>query len=270
LLQHPFQNVPLLLATGQGRSGTTVLTRSLAEHPLVYSNRVESNVMKDVLLAGHASSRMPSRRRQMVLPRDQHDLVFRVMLLHLLFPADLWNSPDPPLALSTFSAMNPAAAEFAVEVFPGIHFANIVRHGVEVVASRMVHRTLGQHAFEDHCRAWAAAREMAEWGTGRDDFTLIRHESLLESNSCADAFARLLVRAGLPDHSGCPQYVMENQNNQTQYAHEQEEPGEPGEPGCGLAGRQARWHHWTTAQRATFVEICGPAMDYFGYRIPQS
>ena len=261
-MNHPFEKQPLLLATGQGRSGTTVLTRALAEHSQIYSNRVESNVMKDVLLAGHGSSTVTSRVRQMVLDRDEHDRVFQRMLLHLLFPADRWTESRPPLAVSTFSAMNPAAASFATDVFPGMHFANIVRNGIEVVASRMVHRVLGQHSFEEHCHAWNAAREMAEWGEGRDDFSLIRHEQLLDPDSCARAFARVLERAGLPAEDACTNYVLSRKHNQTRYEAESESQK------ADLSARSARWQHWTDGQRQMFRDICSKSMDYFGYEMP--
>lgn len=260
-MQHPYAEVPLLLATGQGRSGTTVLTKALAEHTGVYSNRVESNVMKDVLLAGRASSTMPSRVRQMVLPRSQHDLVFRGMLLHLLFPANNWESEQPPLAISTFSAMNAEAAEFAIRVFPRIHFANIVRHGVEVVASRMVHRALGKHPFEEHCHAWAASREMADWGAEREDFTLIRHESLLEEHTCRQTFAELFERAGLKHDEATVDYVLNQKFNQTSYDHESGDQDD-------LTRRQDRWDHWSESQQATFIDICGSTMEFFGYQLP--
>ena len=261
-MSHVLEDVPLLLATGQGRSGTTVLTKALAEHPAIYSNRVESNVMKDVLVAGHASSSMASRARQMVLPRDQHDLVFRRMLLELLFPTDRWTGDAKPLALSTFSAMSPDAAEFATAVFPGIHFANIVRHGVEVVASRMVHRSLGKHSFEEHCRAWAAAQEMAEWGAERANFSLIRHEDLLTAETCVPLFNRLFESANLPASNASSEYVLNHRFNQTAYEQETNHDSE------NLNRRSQRWQLWSEPQRHEFVRLCGPAMEYFGYEIP--
>lgn len=262
-LSHRFENVPLLLVTGQGRSGTTVLTKAIAEHPDIYSNRVESNVMKDVLLAGRSSSTVPSRVRQMVLSREEHDLVFRRMLLSLLFPADGWQAQNLPGSLSTFSAMNPEAAEFALTVFPGLHFANIVRNGVEVVASRMVHRVLGQHSFHEHCLAWAAAAEMVRWGQSRDDFTLIRHEALLEQESCRSTFAQLFERCRLPDSPASSDYVSGNRFNQTSYE------SEGGSDQDRLTTRQQRWNHWTADQRKQFVDLCGEGMEFFGYSLPE-
>ena len=261
-MQHPFEDVPLLLVTGQGRSGTTVLTKAIAEHPDIFSNRVESNVMKDVLLAGRLSSTMPSRVRQMVLSRDQHDLVFRQMLVNLLFPVEGWKREQPPASLSTFSAMDPEAAEFAVDVFPGIHFANIVRNGIEVVASRMVHRSLGEHSFEEHCTAWSAAAAMARWGADRDDFTLIRHEQLLEETACREVLGKLFRTLGLSDSSLPSDYVLDKQHNQTRYDSETDEQH------ADLGARLQRWKVWTDEQRAMFREMCGETMAYFEYTMP--
>ena len=261
-MQNPFDEIRWLVVTGQGRSGTTALTKAVAEHPHVCSNRVESNVMKDVLLAGYSSSKVESRIRQMVLPREEHDRVFRQMLTRLFFPQSLWSRDEPPQRLSTFSAMSADAADFAVAALPGIHFANIVRNGVEVVASRMAHRVLGKHSFEHNCMAWAAALDMARWGNDRQDFTLIRHEQLLSPDTCRESMRLLQVRAGLNPSDSVAEYLLSQQRNQTTY--DSESLDQAGD----LSRRIERWTHWSADQRAMFEDICAPVMKYFGYSIP--
>jgi hypothetical protein len=261
-MSYAFEGIPWLLATGQGRSGTTVLTRALAAHPDVCSNRVESNVMKDVLLAGRRSSTMPSRVRQMVRSRDEHDALFREMLTRLLFPNSLWTGHHPPAVLSTFSAMEPETAEYAVELWPQIHFANIVRNGIEVVASRMAHRVLGQHPFEEQCHAWAAAGLMARWGAERDNFTLIRHECLLQPESCRQTMAALLERAGLAPSDAVAGFILSERRNQTRYESESDQQAED------LQSRSERWRQWSPQQRDQFAAICGSEMQWFDYSIP--
>jgi Sulfotransferase family len=261
-MQHSLDEIRWLVVTGQGRSGTTALTKAVAEHPQVCSNRVESNVMKDVLLAGHSSSSVESRVRQMVLPREEHDRVFRQMLTRLLFPQHLWSRDEPPKRLSTFSAMSADAADFAVAALPGIHIANIVRNGIEVVASRMAHRVLGSHSFEHNCMAWAAAMDMAKWGNERDDFTLIRHDQLLNPHTCRKSMSVLQVRAGLDPSDSMAEYLLSQQRNQTTY--DSESPEQAGD----LSRRIERWTQWSDAQRSMFEDICAPVMEYFGYSIP--
>ncbi len=262
MTQHSFDEIRWLLVTGQGRSGTTALTRAVAQHHQVCSNRVESNVLKDVLLAGHSSSTVESRIRQMVLPRHEHDQVFRQMLTRLLFPQSLWSGSEPPQRLSTFSAMCPDAAEFAVDALPGMHFANIVRNGIEVVSSRMVHRVLGQHSFQHNCLAWAAALDMATWGAERQDFTLIRHEQLLKADSCRASMRAMQLSAGLEPTDSITAYLLSQHRNQTTY--DSESP----EQASDLSRRIERWACWTNDQRAIFEDICSPVMEYFGYPIP--
>jgi hypothetical protein len=158
--------------------------------------------------------------------------------------------------------MNAEAAEFAAAALPGIHFANIVRNGIEVVASRMVHRVLGQHSFEEQCLAWAASVDMARWGKPRNDFTLIRHEQLLDRGGCQQAMQLLQRHAGLPESDSIASYLLSEYRNQTTYE------SETADQAANLSRRGERWHVWTSVQRSIFEDICGTAMRYFGYRIP--
>ena len=222
--------------------------------------------MCDVLHAGFRSSTIQSRIRQMVLPMSEHALVFRRMLYTLLFPVQTWNEQGDgkmPAALSTFSSMNPEAAEFAVQSLSGIHFANIVRNGIEVVASRMVHRFMKQFSFEEQCIAWTAGHAMAEWGQDRDDFTLIRHEDLLIESNCRNTFANLFQRCGLAHDESVADYILNNRSNQTSFQQESEQQSD-------LSLRQQRWNFWTDQQKQTFHDVCSETMKFFGYSIPTS
>ena len=220
--------------------------------------------MNDVLHAGFRSSTIQSRIRQMVLPRADHDRVFKRMLYELLFPTHAWDEQHNgtlPAALSTFSGMNPESAEFAVQSLSGIHFANIVRNGIEVVASRMAHRVMKQHPFEDQCKAWACGQAMAQWGEGREDFTLIRHEELLEEWTCRKTFENLFQRCGLAHDESAANYILNTKRNQTSYQQESDQQTD-------LSDRQQRWNFWTDQQKQTFRDLCGETMDFFGYSIP--
>ena len=60
--------------------------------------------------------------------------------------------------------MRSEVAEFLVEFIPNIQIVNIVRNGLEVVASRIAHAHIGKRTFEEHCVAWSAAEDMIELG----------------------------------------------------------------------------------------------------------
>ncbi len=261
-MEHPLENIRLILVTGQGRSGTTVLTKALAAHPDIYSNRVESNVMLQVLEVVQTNLTKKSHVAQMQVTRERHDLLFRCLLLHLQFPVENSDFPQKPSAISTYSAIRPDLTEYASAIFPGMHFVCIVRNGIEVVSSRMAHRNMRVHAFDDQCRAWAVAPKMVRWGEGRTDFSLIRQEQLLDPESCRATFSDLFEQVGLDDHPGSADYVMENQWNQTVI--EAEVEADRGD----LNKRNERWKFWDDNQRQTFVDICGSSMEYFGYEIP--
>lgn len=260
MVSHPYETLPFLLVTGQARSGTTALTRALSLHPEIHSNGLESNFLRDMMLA-LAPHLVPERQSQLSVTPDQFILEYRRAALHCLFPAPTVRDPLPR-AVSTFSSLTPECQEWLPRFFPHRTIVLIVRNGVEVVSSRRVHRKLAKFGFEEHCRAWAAAEAMVRWGEGRDDFFMIRQEVMRDANRCPERLAELYRQCNLSPAARPARWLAQARVNTTRYT-EESENGER-----DLESRRDRWQDWTIAERETFVRICGPAMEYLGYPIP--
>ncbi|MCH2183055.1 MAG: sulfotransferase [Mariniblastus sp.] len=253
-------DLPFILVSGQARSGTTILTRAMAHHPAVLSNGLESTWLRDLLELLHANLDDESRMRQCLVEPERFAAIFREAAFQILFPQEIW--PDQvPQAVSTFSSLKQDVFPRLRDLLPRVKLLNIVRNGIEVVSSRMRHRAIGQLPFERHCRAWSRAVDVVQWAEGDPFFKLVRHEQLLAEQS-PGLFREIQQWAGLDASDDCHQFVEQNLINTTSG------PDDSIQRPAQLAGRAERWRDWTSEQQTVFQQICGPAMDYFGYPIP--
>lgn len=259
---HPFLELPFLFVTGQARSGTTVLTRAVGSHPDVFSNMMESNYIGELVWTVRRTVEMEVRNTQLAVSPETLKQQFANALFHVLFPLELWDSSAPPKAVSTFSAMRVENADFLLEFLPHLHVVNIVRNGLEVVASRMAHEHIGKRDFREHCVAWAAAMEMIDWGAKQDSFTLFRHEQFLDPQKTVETFDQLFAMFNLPASSQPAEFVSQGIINSTRTESDTDESAKD------LRSRRDRWRTWTQSQRATFEEVCAAAMHSLGYEMP--
>ena len=262
--KHPFLNVPFLLVSGQGRSGTTVLTKAVGSHSAIYSNMKESNYIVDLVWSVMRACKMEHRRSQLAVTEQELQANFRNALWHTLFPIDGWRNGEgtPPAAVSTFSALRSEVADFLIEFLPNVHIVNIVRNGLEVVASRMAHEHIGKRSFREHCIAWAAAMDIIGWGKSNKQFSLIRHETFLDPDATAKTFRELFSTLELAQDDAPTQFVCGGLINTTRLENDTDQSVDD------LANRKERWRSWTDSQRETFTEICRPAMLSLGYEMP--
>ena len=93
-MKHRFEDLPLILVTGQARSGTTVLTHAFGAHPKIHSNLKESSIISDIAAALRVNLEKHGRRVQLTLTPSELTLNLRRVLLHCLFP----DSTDPGAA----------------------------------------------------------------------------------------------------------------------------------------------------------------------------
>jgi len=258
--RHPYADVPLILLSGIGRSGTTAARRALTCHPLLDSTGQENNIIYDLLETSRRNRTMPPRRYAMRVPEERYLKLFTSLILDLLWPAP---RGDRPAALLAFSNLTPDRADELKILFPDSRIVYIVRNGIEVISSRLLFETFGHMTFEDHCRVWRNAEAMARWGAPRADFFLIRHEELLDEGSAGAVFDALwpfLELARCPD---CLASLIGDRR-----AHPTVHPDESCADSADLTKRRERWKYWSRGQRDHFEAECGQAMRAFGYGIP--
>ena len=264
-MEHRFENLPLILATGQARSGTTVLTHAIGAHPEIRSNLKESSIINDIAASLRTNLENLSRKKELSVSPDQLALHFRRFLLHSLFPSEAFeqNQP-PPKAISTFSSMRYENFDFLAKIFPRLVIANIYRNGIEVVASRLTHSNIGQRFdFENHCTAWAHARDAMEWGSGKTAFVKVPHHDLADREKAESVFSNILTQVGLHDPKPCADFVLNNVINTNNSPAVKD-----ASDNAGLSDRVERWRDWTDQQREKFEDLCGDSMEFFGFPIP--
>lgn len=181
------------------------------------------------------------------------------MLLNLLWPKVVRQSPK---FLMAHSNLDPDTAEYLCKLFPGTKIIYLVRNGIEVVSSRIVFNGFKDKSFESQCEVWAKSRVMANWGSKKDEFFLVRHEELLNANWVELVFQKIWEWLGLLPDDHCVKSFCESKYHSTRFPLEGEEAAHD------LHKRKERWRLWTDLQREIFVKYCQSTMEYFQYEIP--
>jgi len=267
---HPYANVPLVLLTGVGRSGTTALRAAMALHPELDSTGCENNIICDVITGARRNCTVPSRKHAMRVPQQRYDELFRGVLLELLWPMPR-QGMNRPKAIAAFTGLPAAEADYVRQVFPGVKLLHLVRNGIEVVASRMKFESFAKGSFESHCDVWAANMGMIDWGhgrsgAGRTDYMLVRHEHLLDSAEAPRVMTDIWRFVGLAPCAAATEHLLGTVYHPTDPGAEVKSTGKsPAEVG---ADRKERWREWTLSQRHEFENRCGEGMRRLGYEIP--
>lgn len=243
---HPYQDAPLLVLTGAGRSGTTALHQALGAHPGLDASGYVQNIVHDVLTTALVNRSAPTRRPTMRVSDDEYDALFRRLILDLVFPA---TQPAPNASVPMlFTNLTRDTADYLGRLFEQARVVVLIRNGVDVVRSRLAHTSLGVHGFESHCRAWAMSAEVCEWAQSEKQALLVRYEDLRRDG--ANLLNRIENHAGLPHHDAPLRQLGARTYHPT--------PANSGH----------EWERWAPAQRKVFEEHCALGMNRLGYTIP--
>lgn len=259
--KHPYSDVPLLIISGIGRSGTTMLRTALGSHPSIDYNGQENNVFVDLLGVAHHNCTYPSRKVAMKVKQKVYNRIFKNTLLQLLYPEPLTKKPQ---YVMVYSALTPEVLDYSQKVFDNVFVVNIVRNAIEVVSSRTVYEGFNKNEFENHLDTWNRGVELIKYGekTYPSNFLNVRHEQFLEKQKAEDVFKLIQQKLGL-DYSESPIRF-----HQSTVVHPTKMEGE--KDTISLEDRKKRWKYWGESERLLFEEKCRASMQYLGYELPWS
>lgn len=259
--QHPLSEKPLLIVSGMGRSGTTLLRNCVAAHSSILCRNYESNYIHDLMGAADHNHEIPSRIPGLPVSSEEYWQLHRQFILHLLWPLNHGDFRSDAEVIATYSMLNPRTAAGLARTFSDLRIFYIIRNGIEVVSSYQVFEPFREMSFLHVCKLWALRRNMIRWGAGRPEFCLFRYESLLQPELFRGAFAEALERCGLEFEPACLE-PLDQRYHPTKF------PGESAQDARDLSMRDQRWRHWTDEQQSIFVDQCQHLMGELGYPIP--
>ena len=255
-LNHNLYDSKFCVVSGIGRSGTTILRKSLEIHSEIHSTETENNLVYDLLEALDMS--INRRSKSIKTSNDQHLRLFKNLILDTTFPE-----------ANSHSKINTLFCDLRIESFKQLlnifgdncKIVYIVRNGVEVVASRMTKPQFKHFTFEDNCKIWAQSMNVVKSALDSQHFLLLRHENMLNGEDLTVMYEMLFKHLKVSFQLDYVEFVKENFCHPTKLNSEDKQIK-------SLVNRKNRWSKFNEKDKETFMDICADAMDYFGYTIP--
>ena len=255
-LNHPLIDSRFCVVSGIGRSGTTVLRKSLELHPLINSTKTENNLVYDLLSALDTS--VTKRSNAIKVSNKEHFNLFKNLIIETSFPycRDLKkiNALCCDLSEGALSQLMKLFNEQCKVLY-------IIRNGIEVVASRMLKPQFTHFSFEENCRIWARSMRVVDSAKGCSNFLLLRHENMFREKNLYNMYQKICNHLDLELHESCIDFALNT------YCH----PTMLNDKDSNLSSIKSRIKRWATfsdKQKNIFGEICGDTMDFFNYEFP--
>lgn len=253
-----------------GRSGTTIFRTALGEHPEIYYNGMENNVVHELINVAQKNCSMPSRRFAMVVDQQRYDQIFGQAIESLIWPDPA--KANRPVRLA---AINPTGdqLDYLRQVFPNSKIIALVRNGIEVVSSRMQYESFARNTFDSHCKVWNRSRSVVDWGSNHPEhFRLFRQEWFYRPELLKTQLEDFFQWASLRPDEGVWQHITGTLRHPTGDLHHDSTTGfadaSPVWKKTYFESKRDRWRTWDASQRALFADQCGDFMRQLGYDVP--
>jgi len=269
-----------VFVVGVGRSGTSILVRSLGEHRQILCARREVQVFPYVAHVGYQLTSGPRAEHFRYCCKISLNAMLK-RLRRLLFEicwgpnygawSFLRSWATAPMAMSRTGCWvvrtfpDAEAAEGLQRLFPKVKFIYIHRNGIEVVASRMKYKAFRHERFETHCEVWASSAEKFRYLQELDCAITVSHGDLVAQRQ--ETFDAIIDFLGLDQDGGPARFAESTMVIPRDIPREKER----------LSGvdvtklfeeRPPSYLEWDRKQKYLFKRICSRAMQQLGYEIP--
>ncbi|WNH09621.1 sulfotransferase family protein [Thalassobellus suaedae] len=249
----------ILLVTGTGRSGTTMLRKSLGQHNQIYYRGNENNIFLDIVSTFHKNCTMKSRKVAMELSQVQYDVEVKKIIFSILFPALDKNRKYKYFLIA--SALDSKILEYIKVLFPNIKILQIIRNGIEVVSSRMNYEGFKYDGFENHIEVWNKDIEIGKhckeiFG---DNYKIVKQECFLDSWALKKNLEEIFDWLEVKYDDNVYNSISQTKFHPTVIKIED---------AVNLKNRVDRWGMWSEEQKALFKDKALTNMKALGYKIP--
>ncbi|MCK4786295.1 MAG: sulfotransferase [Desulfobacteraceae bacterium] len=265
---------------GVGRSGTSILVRSLGEHRQILSAAREVPVFTYVAHVGYQLTSGPRaehfryccRISLKEMLRRLRRLLFEICwgpnygvcnFLHSWATAPLQMAGKKCWVVRTFP--DAEAAEGLQRLFPKVKFIYIHRNGIEVVSSRMKYEAFRHDRFETHCEVWANSAEKFRYLTEVGCAITVSHEELVAKRQ--ETFDAIIDFLDLDQDEGPARFAESTMVIPRDIPRERQRLSDVDVTKI-FEERPPSYLEWNGKQKRQFKEICGNAMQQLGYEMP--
>lgn len=256
-----------IFISGIGRSGTSAVISSLAEHrQVVAPDRVgEAPIVQHFLtFLCEYEDRSPQREYNLnnyQLEAPERAKLYSSLISSLQYGKDVSDAPDSEKYWVAKVSLSQDTFDKALEVFGGLRIIYVIRNGVEVVNSAKHFQGFADLSFEELCRRWSESIVELRYLMDKENCAVVRHDELVSDPQ--KVFDDVYEKLGMESDSAPAEFI-----DSTLFNSSFNKMSNNDDVGKVFNNRLSCWSQWSEPERQTFMEICDSHMQSLDFQRP--
>lgn len=256
-----------IFISGIGRSGTSAVIKSLAEHQSV----VKPERIGEAPFVAHFinflmdyednSSGSAYNLKNYQLNAERRAEEFSRLCSMLQYGRDINQPISEGEHWIAKVSLHEEAFNKARSVFGTVRVVYVMRNGIEVVNSARSFPGFAHLNFEQLCQRWVDNIEQCRYVHTQDGCAVIKHHELVDEPEAV--YAAVFKKLGLPQDKGPANFIATNLFNSSF-----DQTAKNTSTSKVFNSRLQCWDDWTDTEKAIFISKCDGLMQEFGFVRP--